>query len=218
MTKRIFLYLSLLAILFCACQSEHERQTAMLHELLDACERYDTMPNDSDARAVLYYMERYGSPAEQQQAWRMMAKIYKRHGALFGEDFAYQMAMDCVDSTSTDFDMLAVAEILGEWSMNRYYALDNGWYLAESAKNLAKAAGDSVAYYRYMGQEAFTYIMPCGEEQPNTNVQDALCQKHSQLYHDLAKAETAFRRLWQLGRKDLAADAFSLSSLTIIMV
>lgn len=208
MTKRIFLYLSLLAILFCACQSEHERQTAMLHELLDACERYDTMPNDSDARAVLYYMERYGSPAEQQQAWRMMAKIYKRHGALFGEDFAYQMAMDCVDSTSTDFDMLAVAEILGEWSMNRYYALDNGWYLAESAKNLAKAAGDSVAYYRYMGQEAFTYIMPCGEEQPNTNVQDALYQKHSQLYHDLAKAETAFRRLWQLGRKDLAADAF----------
>lgn len=156
MTKRIFLHLSLLSALFCACQSEHERQTAMLHELLDACERYDAMPNDSLARSVLYYMERHGSPAEQQQAWRMMAKMYKRHGSLFGEDFAYQMAIDCVDSTSTDFDTLAVAEILSEWCINQSYSTNYDYrQIADSAKTLAKAAGDSVAYYRYMSLGAY---------------------------------------------------------------
>lgn len=114
------------------------------------------MPNDSLARSVLYYMERHGSPAEQQQAWRMMAKMYKRHGSLFGEDFAYQMAIDCVDSTSTDFDTLAVAEILSEWCINQSYSTNYDYrQIADSAKTLAKAAGDSVAYYRYMSLGAY---------------------------------------------------------------
>ena len=59
-------------VVMTACQSEHKRQVGMLNELLEACERDDTMPNDSDARAVLYYMERHGSPSELQQAWRMI--------------------------------------------------------------------------------------------------------------------------------------------------
>lgn len=201
MTKRIFLHLSLLSALFCACQSEHERQTAMLHELLDACERYDAMPNDSLARSVLYYMERHGSPAEQQQAWRMMAKMYKRHGSLFGEDFAYQMAIDCVDSTSTDFDTLAVAEILSEWCINQSYSTNYDYrQIADSAKTLAKAAGDSVAYYRYMSLGAYVSMDIFYRTQPHPD--------YDSFKQTLADAETAYHKLWQMGHKDLSVDAF----------
>ena len=69
-------------VILTSCQSEHERQVQMLNDLLEATDNYEVMPNDSDARAVLYYMERQGSPRELQQAWRMMAKMYRRHGAL----------------------------------------------------------------------------------------------------------------------------------------
>ncbi len=201
MTKRLFLCLTLLVTLFCACQSEHERQTEQLHELLDACERYDTMPNDSLARAVLYYMERHGSPAEQQQAWRMMAKMYKRHGSLFGEDFAYQMAIDCVDSTSTDFDTLAVAEILSEWCINQSYSTDYDYrQIADSAKTLAKAAGDSVAYYRYMSLGALVSMDIFYRTQPHPD--------YDSFRQCLTDAETASRKLWQMGYKDLSVDAF----------
>ena len=74
--------LCLLMVILTSCQSEHERQVQMLNDLLEATDNYEVMPNDSDARAVLYYMERHGSPRELQQAWRMMAKMYRRHGAL----------------------------------------------------------------------------------------------------------------------------------------
>ncbi|MCR4917307.1 MAG: hypothetical protein K6A96_16320 [Prevotella sp.] len=81
----------------------------MLNDLMEATNNYEVMPNDSDARAVLFYMERHGSPRELQQAWRMMAKMYRRHGALMYEGFAYEMAADCVDSLSSDFDPRALA-------------------------------------------------------------------------------------------------------------
>ena len=142
-----------------------------MNDLLEATDNYDAMPNDSLARATLYYMERHGSPRELQQAWRMMAKMYKRHGSLFGEDFAYQMAIDCVDSTSTDFDTLAVAEILSEWSVNQSYSMNFDYrQIADSAKTLAKAA------------ESFR--------------------------QSLTDAETASKKLWQMGHKDLSVDAF----------
>ncbi len=153
--------LCLLMAILASCQSEHERQVHMMKDLREATDKYDMIPDDSLARAVLYYMERHGSPNEQQQAWRMMAKMYRRHGSLFSEDFAYQMAMDCVDSTNTDFDPLAVEEILGEWSMNQYYSLNDSkaQHLAHKAKEMAETAGDSVAFYKYMGLEAYVYIL-----------------------------------------------------------
>ena len=92
-----------------SCLSQHERQVQMLDQLMEATDHYDAMPNDSDARAVLYYMERHAAPRELQQAWRMMAKMYRRHGALIYEGFAYEMAADCVDSLSADFDPRALA-------------------------------------------------------------------------------------------------------------
>lgn len=173
----------------------------MLNELLDDCERYDAMPNDSLARATLYYMERHGSPRELQQAWRMMAKMYKRHGSLFGEDFAYQMAIDCVDSTSSDFDTLAVAEILSEWSVNQSYSMNyDYWKIADSAKTLAKAAGDSVAYYRYMSLGAFVSMDIFYRTQPHPD--------YESFRQSLTDAETASKKLWQMGHKDLSVDAF----------
>ena len=186
-----------------SCQSEHKRQMQMMTDLLEATDNYDVMPNDSLARAVLYYMERHGAPREQQQAWRMMAKMYRRHGALFGEDFAYQMAMDCLDSTSSDFDTLAAAEILSEWSMNQYYCLDDSkaQKLAHKAKVMAEAIGDSVAYYKYLGQEAYVYIMSFQGEHATPYSDQTFIQ-------DIAKAREASQHLWQLGRKDLAVDAF----------
>lgn len=83
--------LCLLMAILTSCQSEHERQVQMLNDLLEATDNYEVMPNDSDARAVLFYMERHGSPRELQQAWHMMAKMYRRHGALMYEGFAYEM-------------------------------------------------------------------------------------------------------------------------------
>ena len=141
--------LCILTIILTSCQSEHDRQVKMMSNLMEATENYDVMPNDSDARAVLYYMERHGSPNELQQAWRMMAKMYQRHGALFGEDFAYQMAVECIDTTCMEYDTLAVAEILGEWSMNQYYSLDDSkaQHLAHKAKEMAESIGDSVFEY-----------------------------------------------------------------------
>lgn len=186
-----------------SCQSEHEHQVQMMTGLLEATDNYDLMPNDSLARAVLYYMERHGSPNEQQQAWRMMAKMYRRHGSLFAEDFAYQMAVDCMDSICTDFDTLAVAEILGEWSMNQYYSLDDSkaQHLAHKAKEMAESIGDSVAYYKYMGQEAYVYIMSFQADHATPYSDESFRQV-------LVKAQTASQHLWQLGRKDLAVEAF----------
>ena len=50
----------LLMAMLTSCLSQHERQVQMLDQLMEATDHYDVMPNDSDARAVLYYMERHG--------------------------------------------------------------------------------------------------------------------------------------------------------------
>ena len=201
--RQIATILCILTMILTSCQSEHERQVKMMSNLLEATENYDVMPNDSDARAVLYYMERHGSPHELQQAWRMMAKMYQRHGALFGEGFAYQMAVECIDTTRMEYDTLAVAEILGEWSMNQYYCMDNtkAAELASKARHLAETIGDSAAYYKYMGQEAYVYIMSFQENYATPYSDNSFSQ-------DILKAHSASERLWQLGRNDLAVDAF----------
>lgn len=175
-----------------ACQSQHERQVQMMADLLEATDNYDVMPNDSDARAVLYYMERHGSPRELQQAWRMMAKMYRRHGALMYEGFAYEMAADCVDSLSADFAPCALAEICYEWSINQYFCFDD-WQAQKTARRgmeLAQQAGDTLLYYRCMGQEAYVSLVVNNDA------------------YFLPTAYRAFSELWQRGRKDWAVDAF----------
>lgn len=172
--------------------SEHERQTAMLHDLLEATDNYAVMPNDSDARAVLYYMERHGSPRELQQAWRMMANMYRRHGALMYEGFAYEMAADCVDSLSATFDPRALAEICYEWSINQQFSFDDGEarQTARRGMELALQAGDTLLYYRCMGREANVAL--------TENIEAGF----------LPTAYRAFSELWRRGRKDWAVDAF----------
>ena len=190
-------------VMLTACQSErlrggglctgmHERQVQMLNDLMEATENYDTMPNDSLARAVLFYMERHGTPRELQQAWRMMAKMYRRHGALMYEGFAYEMAADCVDSLSEDFDARALAEICYEWSWNQQFCFDD-WLAKQTARRgmeLALQAGDTLLYYRCMGREADVAL--------KVNVD----------MHFLPTAYRAYSELWRRGRKDWAVDAF----------
>ena len=189
--KRLTLFLFLLMALF-SCQSEHKRQTEKLDELFFACKKYDTMPSLSEARSILYYMERHGSPTELQQAWRMMAKVYHRHGSLYYEGFAYEMALDCVDSTSTVYNPLTTAEILYEYSINRYYNQDDIYahIQARKAMDLALSAGDTLSYYRYLGQNASISLM----------------MHHNKQF--LPTAQEAFDELWRRGRKDWAVDAF----------
>ena len=184
--------LCLLMVILTSCQSEHERQVQMLNDLLEATDNYEVMPNDSDARAVLFYMERHGSPRELQQAWRMMAKMYRRHGALMYEGFAYEMAAECVDSLSADFDPRALAEICYEWSINQQFSFDDelAKQTARRGMELAQQAGDTLLYYRCMGREA--------------NV--ALTENRDE--HFMPTAYQAFSELWQRGRKDWAVDAF----------
>ena len=175
-----------------SCQTRHKQQVQLLNDLMEATDNYDTMPNDSDARAVLYYMERHGSPRELQQAWRMMAKMYRRHGALMYEGFAYEMAADCVDSLSADFDPRALAEICYEWSFNLQYSYDD-WDAQQTARRgmeLAQQAGDTLLYYRLMGRKTYVALaVNC----------DVEC---------LPTAYCAFSELWQRGRRDWAVDAF----------
>ncbi|MDP4277244.1 MAG: hypothetical protein Q8914_06370 [Bacteroidota bacterium] len=190
--KHLSFYLCFLMALCTACQPEHQRQVQMLNDLLEDCEQYDTLPSDADAHAVLFYMERHGSPVEQQQAWRMMAKVYRRHGALFYEGFAYEMALDCVDSTSVYYDPRTTAELLYESSINQFYNLDDMFahLQARRAMALALSSGDTLSYYRYMGQDAFVGLM---------------------MYHNkhyLSTARMAADELWQRGRKDWSVDAF----------
>ena len=175
-----------------SCQSEHERQVKMLNDLMEATDNYEVMPNDSLARAVLFYMERHGTPLELQQAWRMMAKMYRRHGALIYEGFAYEMAADCVDSLSNNYDPRALAEICYEWSINQQFSLDD-WLSKQTARrgmNLALQAGDTLLYYRCMGRELYVALLQNGDVQ---------C---------LPTVYRAFIELWQRGRKDWAVDAF----------
>lgn len=189
--KRLTLFLFILLALF-SCQSEHKRQTEMLDGLLKECTQYDTMPSLSNARSILYYMERHGSPMELQQAWHMMAKVYHRNGSLYYEGFAYEMALDCVDSTSTAYDPLTTAEILYESSINQYYNQDDifAHIQARRAMELALRAGDTLSYYRYQGQDAFISLM----------------MHHSKQF--LPIAQETFDELWRRGRKDWAVDAF----------
>ena len=184
--------LCLLMAILTSCQREHERQVQMMTDLLEATDNYDVMPNDSDARAVLYYMERHGSPCELQQAWRMMAKMYRRHGALMYESFAYEMAADCVDSLSAEFDPRALAEICYEWSINQHFCFDD-WQAQQTIRRgmeLAQQAGDTLLYYRCMGQEAYVPLAV-----------------HNDVYF-LPNTYRAFSELWKRGRKDWAVDAF----------
>ena len=175
-----------------SCQSEHERQVQMLNDLLEATDNYEVMPNDSDARAVLFYMERRGLPRELQQAWRMMAKMYRRHGALMYEGFAYEMAADCVDSLSADFDPRALAEICYEWSINQQFSFDDelAKQTARRGMELAQQAGDTFLYYRCMGREADVALTVNRDE------------------YFMPTAYQAFSELWKQGRKDWAVDAF----------
>jgi DNA-binding CsgD family transcriptional regulator len=184
--------LCLLMAILTSCQSQHERQVQMLNDLLEATDNYEVMPNDSDARAVLYYMERHGSPRELQQAWRMMAKMYRRHGALMYEGFAYEMAADCVDSLSADFDPRALAEICYEWSINQQFSFDDelAKQTARRGMELAQQAGDTLLYYRCMGREADVALTVNRDE------------------YFMPTAYQAFSELWKRGRKDWAVDAF----------
>ena len=190
--RQMAIILCLLMAILTSCQSEHERQVQMLNDLLEATDNYEVMPNDSDARAVLFYMERHGSPRELQQAWRMMAKMYRRHGALMYEGFAYEMAADCVDSLSADFDPRALAEICYEWSINQQFSFDDelAKQTARRGMELAQQAGDTLLYYRCMGREA-----------------NVALTVNSDAYF-LPTAYQAFSELWKQGRKDWAVDAF----------
>jgi hypothetical protein len=118
--KHPFQVIFFLMALCTACQSEHNKQVQELNRLMESCEQYHSPLNESDARSTLFYMERHGSPIERQKAWRMMAKVYHCQGKLFYEGFAYEMALDCVDSTNIDYDSHTVAEILYEASVNQY--------------------------------------------------------------------------------------------------
>ena len=189
--KRLTLFLFLLLALF-SCQSEHKRQTEMLEELLSACKKNDTMPSLSEARSILYYIERHGSPTELQRAWRMMAKVYHRHGSHYYEEFAYEMALDCVDSTSSAYNPLTTAEILYESSIIHYYNQDDIYahIQVRQAMDLALSAGDTLSYYRYKGQDAYISLMMHDRKQ------------------FLPTAQEAFDELWRRGRKDWAVDAF----------
>lgn len=175
-----------------SCQSEHERQVKMMNDLLEATDNYDAMPNDSLARATLYYMERHGKPHELQQAWRMMARMYHRHGSLFYERFAYEMAANSVDSLSNDYDPRAVAEICYEWSVNQQFSFEDmvANQLALQGMSLAQQAGDTTLYYRCMGQQAYVRLLENREEA------------------FLDSARIAYEELWKRGRKDWAVDAF----------
>ena len=190
--RHTVIILCLLMAILTSCQTAHERQVLLMADLLAATDNYDTMPNDSDARAVLYYMERHGSPRELQQAWRMMAKMYRRHGALMYEGFAYEMAADCVDSLSADFDPRALAEICYEWSINQQFSFDDelAKQTARRGMELAQQAGDTLLYYRCMGREADVALTVNRDE----CFVPAACQ--------------AFSQLWQRGRRDWAVDAF----------
>ena len=203
MIRQTTIILCLLTVMLTACQMErqrvgglctgmHGRQVQMLNHLMEATDNYDTMPDDSLARAVLYYMERHGTPGELQQAWRMMAKMYRRHGALMYEGFAYEMAADCVDSLGEDFDAHALAEICYEWSWNQQFCFDDGLarQTARRGMALARQAGDTLLYYRCMGREANVAL--------TENIEVSF----------LPTAYRAFSELWQRGRKDWAVDAF----------
>ena len=69
------------------------------------------------------------------------------------------------------------------------------------AKEMAESIGDSVAYYKYMGQEAYVYIMSFQADHATPYSDESFRQV-------LVKAQTASQHLWQLGRKDLAVEAF----------
>ena len=189
--KHPFQVIFFLMALCTACQSEHNKQAQVLNRLMESCEQYDSPLNESDARSTLFYMERHGSPIERQKAWRMMAKVYHCQGKLFYEGFAYEMALDCVDSTNIDYDSHTVAEILFEASVNQYYNLDDLYahILARKAMNLSLASGDSLSYFRYMGQDSYFSLMA----------------HHSSQY--LEASQKAFEELWKRGRKDWAVDA-----------
>ena len=77
--KKIFSTICIL--LFCAaCTSRHEEMLQRLDELDAMGNRYDAMPNDTVAMDVVAHMERCGTLAERERAWKMMAKVYRRKG------------------------------------------------------------------------------------------------------------------------------------------
>ena len=105
MARKIFQIIIIL--LFCAaCTSRHEEMLQRLDELDAMAGRYEAMPNDTVAMDVVAHMERCGTLAERERAWKMVAKVYRRRGWNFYEESAWSMAVGCVDTTQA-FDTLA---------------------------------------------------------------------------------------------------------------
>ena len=169
MARKIFQIIIIL--LFCAaCTSRHEEMLQRLDELDAMGNRYEAMPNDTVAMDVVAHMERCGTLAERERAWKMMAKVYRRRGWNFYEESAWSMAVGCVDTTQA-FDTLALAQTLFDWShcLDRSLDDDQSREQLNRAVRYAMMAGDTLRAMLYYGDinsdSAYHYLWSRGERQ-----------------------------------------------------
>lgn len=157
----------ILLLVLSACIPEHEKMLRKMAELDAISSNYDSIPNDTDALDVVLYMEKNGTVKERQDAWKMLAKVYRRKGWSWNEELSYCMAVGCIDTTQA-FDTLAFAQTLYEWShcLNRTLDGDHSRSQLMRAIRYAELAGDSITAMRYRGdvesERAYRYLKDHG--------------------------------------------------------
>lgn len=185
--------------LLLSCRSELSRKDAEVQQIIELCERYDTVPDLIHTGRLVDYMETNGDATRRQRAWRMMAKVYSRNHQPAFELQALHMAIGCVD-THQPYDTLEMARCYYDWSVH----LHNAGHYEESLKKLAQArkmaeaAHDTVTSYVWLGQSAWTFL----------EMRDTVQLRQS--------SESAYRYLWSRGEKAKAVNArmpyFSMQS------
>lgn len=176
--------------LLLSCRSELSRKDAEVQQIIELCERYDTVPDLIHAGRLVDYMETRGDATRRQRAWRMMAKVYNRNHQPAFELQALHMAIGCVDMHQP-YDTLEMARCYYDWSSQ----LHNAGHYEESLKKLAQArkmaetAHDTVTSYVWLGQSAWTFL----EMRDTVRAWQA--------------SEPAYRYLWSRGERAKAVNA-----------
>ena len=134
-------------VLLAGCTDGTERRLQL--EELERQNRADSlMTNDSLARDLVLWFDRYGTPNEQMRAYYILGRTHADRGELPQALNAYNDAADRADTTAADCDYRTLSRVHAQTAQLYYSQLlpDNMIRHERLAMKYAKVANDTMAY------------------------------------------------------------------------
>ena len=141
----------LLALALAACWPSTDRRhmEALVAEADSMNRNYVDFTTDSNLLAATRYFDRHGTPNERMKAHYLLGCAYRDMGEAPRALAAYHDAIDCADTTATNFDYLLLAKIHGQMA-DLFHAQN----LPREEIEANKAYGD----YSLRGRDTLNYI------------------------------------------------------------